>query len=337
MNTPTHMLVTGRVARLIRPGTATTAALGAGFPDLPYLLKAVALAFRGRLTATALDYGRETTWLPDLATHSLLPPAALLAATRDPRARAFALGWLGHVLTDLPVHHTDARPPLWPVSSRRWHAPLSGSERAHHAAPVLTAEAILCAWALAPLLLARRPTMLGAFLRHPARVGEILPTSRYTSAMMARAGSPDGLIVELGAGTGRITGEILRHAAPGSRVVAFEVDERLRMELCRRYAGDPRVTIRGDAARMLTHLNGQRPSVVISALPLTSMSRELRSRVLAQVAESLAPGGMLVQIQYSAVRENDLRAYFGEVSRLRSWRNVPPAWLYLCGDPRVPS
>lgn len=337
MNTPTHVLVTRRIARGVDPDTAVMAAFGAGFPDLPYLLKAVALAFRGKLSAEALDYGRETSWLPDLATHSVLPPAALLAVTANPRLRAFALGWLGHVLSDLPVHHTDARPPLWPVSPRRWHAPLSGSERARHAGPVLAAEVILCAWALSPVLVTKRPTMLGAFLRHPARVGEILPTSRSTSAMMARAGSPDGLIVELGAGTGRITGEILRYATFGSHVVAFEIDERLRMGLCRRYAGDPRVTIRGDAARLSDYLNGQRPSLVVSALPLTSMSRELRERILSEVARSLAPGGMLVQIQYSGVRENDLRAHFGEVWRLRSWRNVPPAWLYLCGDPRVPS
>src|SRR5205085_7287334 len=122
-------------------------------PDLPYLARAAAplARHRGRLTAgqalAGLDYYGTTEWAPDLALHSLLPliPAAVLAAVlRAPQARAcllaFTAGWAAHCLADLPVHATDARPPFWPLSHRRWHSPVSNWDRRAHAIPVAAAE-----------------------------------------------------------------------------------------------------------------------------------------------------------------------------------------------------
>src|SRR6185437_12801174 len=55
-----------------------------------------------------------------------------------------------------------------------------------------------------------------------------------------------GVVVEIGAGTGQLTGALL---AAGHIVVALEVEERLVAHLQRRFAGEPRLTVRGADAR----------------------------------------------------------------------------------------
>jgi hypothetical protein len=153
MNTHSHAAYTW----LLMGGTraARYGALGAVLPDLPYTAKALALIARRRRSTTraalaeTLDFAGDPAWTPDLALHSLVPAASLLLAYRglglqryDPHgaARAFLTGWAAHNLVDLGLHASDARPHLWPLSSRRWRSPLSYWERDRHAVPVLVGE-----------------------------------------------------------------------------------------------------------------------------------------------------------------------------------------------------
>jgi len=111
------------------------------------------LLTRGRLTKEALDFGKETTWPPDLWLHSVLPPAVLLMLSNSRRLRALALGWLWHNLIDIAWHRTDARPPAYPLLLQRFHSPFSNSE-GEHVRAVIAVEALLCLLAVRSL---RRP------------------------------------------------------------------------------------------------------------------------------------------------------------------------------------
>src|SRR5215472_18884689 len=116
-------MAAARAARPGDPDAARAAALGGVIPDLPYWLLGAAMAVRGRTRGQIRDRlgydGSELNWAPDLAAHSVLAPAAVLAAAallRSSRLAALGAGWAGHILCDIPVHHTDARPhgyPLW--------------------------------------------------------------------------------------------------------------------------------------------------------------------------------------------------------------------------------
>lgn len=157
MRTYSHALLTwaaARSARPSRPAQAAWTALGAALPDLPVLSGAAWLATRrlGRFSRADLDAevcARDLFRRPDAALHSALPVAAALAAYGAARARrrdrgdalpALLLGWAGHVAADALTHGSDARPLLWPLSSFRFHSPVSYRERERHALPFTLAE-----------------------------------------------------------------------------------------------------------------------------------------------------------------------------------------------------
>jgi phospholipid N-methyltransferase len=138
------------------------------------------------------------------------------------------------------------------------------------------------------------------------------------------------LVVELGAGTGVQTGEILARLGPNARLVALEIDPDLAKLLDERY-DDPRLQVVCDSAEDLdAHLGGKRADVLVSALPYTSFEAGLRRRVLDLLPVALAPGGVLLVIQYSPLILRDLRRRFPSVhQRITPW-NVPPAFLFAC-------
>ena len=81
-----------------------------------------------------------------------------------------------------------------------------------------------------------------AFVAHPRQMGAVLPTSRTAVRdMLDLADVPAAdLVVELGAGTGVQTGEILARLRPGARLVAVEIDAKLSALLEKRKAGSAR-------------------------------------------------------------------------------------------------
>lgn len=185
--------------------------------------------------------------------------------------------------------------------------------------------------------LADRLLFLRSFLTHPRQVGSVVPTSgRAVSDMldMADVGAAR-LVVELGAGTGSYTGQVLSRLSEDARFLSFEIDRRLagavRDRIC-----DPRLTVLNESAEHLArHLGGSRPEVIVSALPFTSLPRGLGRTILHRAAAALTPGGTLLVLQYSPFIAGDLRRVFGSVRRRICLRNVPPAFLYACTEPRV--
>ncbi|MBM7808822.1 phospholipid N-methyltransferase [Geodermatophilus bullaregiensis] len=171
---------------------------------------------------------------------------------------------------------------------------------------------------------------LRAFLAHPRQVGAVLPTSRTAiRAMLDLADVPAArLVVELGAGTGVATREILARLSPRARLVAVEIDPRLARRLTERI-DDPRLeVVCGSAEDVETHLGAERADVLVSMLPFTSLDADLRRRLLDELPRALRPGGTAVVIQYSPLILGELRRRFADVRvRVTPW-NVPPAFLF---------
>ena len=180
-----------------------------------------------------------------------------------------------------------------------------------------------------------RLRFLRAFVANPRQVGAVLPTSRSAVRdMLDLADLPGaGLVVELGAGTGSQTGQILERLRPDARLVALEIDPALADLLAARY-DDPRLrVVCGSAEQLADHLAGERADVLVCALPFTSLEQGLRRRILDQLPRALAATGTAVVIQYSPLIESELRRRFGTVRRRISPLNVPPAWLFACSVP----
>jgi phospholipid N-methyltransferase len=180
--------------------------------------------------------------------------------------------------------------------------------------------------------IADRLRFLRAFAANPRQVGAILPTSRQAVRDMLDLGDVPGarLVVELGAGTGVQTGEILVRLAPDARLVALEIDPRLAKLLGERF-DDPRLQVVCDSAENLEdHLAGERADVLVCALPFTSLEPGLRRRILDSLPRALAPRGVALVIQYSPLIQSELRRLFPSVRRRISPMNVPPAFLFAC-------
>ena len=180
--------------------------------------------------------------------------------------------------------------------------------------------------------LADRLRFLRAFAANPRQVGAILPTSRLAVRDMLDMGDVHGasLVVELGAGTGSQTGEILARMSSGARLVALEIDPRLADLLEERF-DDPRLQVVCDSAENLRdHLGEERADVLVCALPFTSLEPGLRRRILESLPGTLAPSGVALVIQYSPLIQSELRRLFASVRRRISPLNVPPAFLFAC-------
>lgn len=182
-----------------------------------------------------------------------------------------------------------------------------------------------------------RLRFLRAFVTHPRLVGAVLPTSRRAVRDMLDLADVPGadLVVELGAGTGVYTGEILARLHPDARVLALEIDPRLAGLLAERFH-DPRLQVACDSAENLQdHLHGTAVDVLVSGLPFTSLGADVRRRILEQMSQVLSPRGVALVLQYSPLVQSELRRLFPSVRRRISPLNVPPAVLFACSMERT--
>ncbi len=177
-----------------------------------------------------------------------------------------------------------------------------------------------------------RARFLRSFLAGPGRVGAVLPTSRTTvRATLDMAPIHQAkTVVELGAGTGPYTREILPRLAPDATLLAFELDPELARGI-EAELSDPRLRVIADsAANLEAHLDGRRPEVIVSALPFTSLPGEVRREILVVARRVLADDGVMLVLQYSPFMRRPLQAAFGSVRIRVSPLNVPPAVLFAC-------
>jgi phospholipid N-methyltransferase len=182
---------------------------------------------------------------------------------------------------------------------------------------------------------AHNRTFLRSFLAHPRQVGALLPTSgRAVRDMLDLARVEDAaLVVELGAGTGVHTRELLKRLRPDAKLIAFEIDPQLSAALSAEI-DDPRLRlVTGSAEEVAGHLDGAAVDVLVSALPFTSLPKAVGRRVLDSSQAILAPGGVMLVLQYSPLIEAQLELRFASVERRLSLLNLPPAFLYRCTSP----
>ena len=178
---------------------------------------------------------------------------------------------------------------------------------------------------------------IGAWFRNPLQTGALWPSGQALARAMARCVDPcqPGPVVELGAGTGAITRELLARELAPQRLIAIEKDPALCRVLRLRF---PEASVlRGDVAELAALLAGAgiaRPGTLVSGLPLAGMTLRRRRRVLEQIVACLEPGGVLVQFTYSPFAPIPRAAcaalgLSGRRVALVTW-NLPPAavWVY---------
>lgn len=188
---------------------------------------------------------------------------------------------------------------------------------------------------------------VAAALRNPGLVGAVAPSSyglgRVLATVVPTRGNPT--VVELGPGTGTVSSAIERRMAPGGRHYAVEIDPSMADHLERAH---PSMTVlRGDARELQVILEGNdvpQADAVVSGLPWSLFTEDRQSELLGQVHGVLAPGAAFSTFAYrhtttlpGAQRFREmLHSHFDEVVESRTvWRNLPPAYAYICHQPLV--
>ena len=177
------------------------------------------------------------------------------------------------------------------------------------------------------------------FLRCKADVASIAPSSRATARAMLRGleALSSGVVVELGAGTGAITSELLGNIGGSCETIIVERDHEFFNRLRERFPGTQ--IVEGDALdfdRLLDERNISQVDHVLCELPLNWLVPNQRDRLLNAVCRRLKPEGSFRQLSHAIWRPRPtLCRYFQDVSLQLVWRNLPPAGCFICRQPRV--
>lgn len=167
------------------------------------------------------------------------------------------------------------------------------------------------------------------YLRSPALIGAIVPSSAALARAMSRQAQGYAHIVEFGAGTGTITQQ-LAHDHGECGLTIFELDGRLARALARRHPHAPVWDgCLHDRADIV--LGQPEDCVAVSSLPFRSLPASVREPTIEVVEAFLqaSPRRKLVQYTYG------LRPPFDVSTRRlawtrhgRIWTNVPPASVW---------
>jgi phosphatidylethanolamine/phosphatidyl-N-methylethanolamine N-methyltransferase len=200
---------------------------------------------------------------------------------------------------------------------------------------------------------------LKEFRRTFESTGAVMPSGAALSHALAhfvREGGSDNSrrrILEVGPGTGAVTGHIVRALRDGDRLELVERNEEFVARLRERLNSDE--VLRPSVDRITLHHAGveelpeDRPfDVIVSGLPLNNFSVALVEQLVGKMSRLLAAGGTLSFFEYIAIRplkaslssraERERLRGIGrvmgkfladyEIRRDRVLVNVPPAWVH---------
>ena len=139
------------------------------------------------------------------------------------------------------------------------------------------------------------------FLRNPAMIGSVIPSSRFLERRVVEAAgiAYSRMVVELGPGTGGTTRAILEALPQRSNLLAIELNPDF-VNYLKTYP-DPRLNVcLGSAEHIRTTLEAfghVRPDAVVSGIPFSTMPADAGRRIVHEIWNCLTPGGRFVAYQ----------------------------------------
>ena len=174
--------------------------------------------------------------------------------------------------------------------------------------------------------------LLGRMLSQPGLVGSIAPSSKSLANLMAKEAlsvieKSNGVIVEIGPGTGSITRALLEHGVAAQSLICIEADPALYQYMTENF---PEVrTVLGDAADLDTILPDKFGEIaaIVSGIPLKNLSLGKEKEIIQFCCSALEPTGKFVQFTYGirppAVTSGLRRQFAGF-----TFCNLPPAFIW---------
>jgi phosphatidylethanolamine/phosphatidyl-N-methylethanolamine N-methyltransferase len=178
---------------------------------------------------------------------------------------------------------------------------------------------------------------LSHFRKSPRTVGAIAPSSQRLARTMV-----DGLdfegpvrVVELGPGTGAVTGEIARRLTPHAICLAIDIDPVFSARVAARWPQLDSVCGQAEHLVQIASSRGVLPiDHIVSGLPFASLPSASARAIVDAIVHALRPGGTFTTFQYvhaygfhsAATVRRTLSANMGSApSRRLVLGNLPPA------------
>ena len=185
---------------------------------------------------------------------------------------------------------------------------------------------------------------LGEFIRDPVGLGAVAPSGAELARLEVDAAEvlPHHVVVELGAGDGPMTAEIVRR--PHGPFVSLEPNPVLAATLRARFP-DVRIDERTAQAlpAIVAEMGVERVDRVISSLPWAIWSEALQRDVFDAILDVMSPDGRMVTFSYVHAKplpaarrfRRALEERFASVTTTGvAWKNLPPAFVFVCDGPR---
>ena len=178
------------------------------------------------------------------------------------------------------------------------------------------------------------------WLKSPMQLGSFAPISIKLANLAAHqlTITKDTTIVEIGAGTGRLTRALLAKGANIPKLAMVELDPImcgfLKHSLQQLYGSkSPLKVIEGDAGaltKIIPHSWVGKVDYVVSAIPLFNMEESDRKKIISAALDVLNPvTGSIIHVSYSPV--SPIKFMEGEILQKRAvslWGNVPPGFVW---------
>ncbi len=192
-----------------------------------------------------------------------------------------------------------------------------------------------------------------SFIKAPLSMGMLCPSSPYLSRKLAnqldndiihalqeqvltektislRSRTPQGFILELGAGTGVVTQALLKRGIPPSRLLIFETCP-IQCSILRKKFPHGNI-IQDDAAHMEKYLpENAYVASIVSSLPFVSLPKNVSKKII-YAMKSLLGNSPLIQYTYALTNQTILEKNGFTVNKKHTvWLNFPPARVLSYG------
>ena len=171
------------------------------------------------------------------------------------------------------------------------------------------------------------------YFSKPNVIGSIIPSSTRLSKLMASyiQNPSKDIIIELGAGTGVVTSQIINRGVDLDKFYSIEFDQNLYIYLKEVFVGFKNL-FNIDAGEMTQHLPQNligKTDIIICTIPLLVIGKEKVKQIFHEAKKLLKKGAYFFQFTYSPflpkyIKENNLQAIRCGFCCL----NIPPAYVW---------
>lgn len=165
--------------------------------------------------------------------------------------------------------------------------------------------------------------LLLKFFTKPKATGSLFASSRFLVRQLVNYVPQNATVLEIGAGTGVITLELIKRGWSPDRLFICEYDQDFYYNLKEKFPGYP--VFCKDASQAHTFLQPHSIDCVVSGLPLRNFSEAFKQDLVSNLRQVVKPGATLIQFTYGIA--SPLPMLRGEKQEC-VFANIPPAFIW---------